>query len=169
MAPRRLIPGGRDSLVEDYPKTLRFRIIAKTPTIFIDYLFEILLSVACLLTSVAYFTGFLAQGTILQRLPTYIGYTYAVALALGSLTVMYGLGRLRYGTWMSTGLKLLAIASVCYAIAAIYFVGWRMALVVTLMSLVFAAIAAWRSFLLRSTYILLASQGPSSEKKSEKG
>lgn len=146
-----------------YPPTLRFRVIARTPTVFIDYLFEILLAVVAVLTGLGYLTGFVSGASVIRLLPPAVAFIHAGILILGASTVVVGFKLKRYGTVVANGLKLLCAACLAYAVAVVFFAGIRAGLVPFLMALAFATLAAWRAFILRSTYLLFAARGPANE------
>jgi hypothetical protein len=146
-----------------YPRTLRFRIIAQTPTVFIDYLLELWLAFMGIVVGVAYFTGFITPNSVIRLLPELVGRIYSLAMLLGSLAVAVGLLFRRYGTVVPSGLSLISVACLAYTISVVYYLGFRIALSVILMGAGFTALAAWRSFILRSTFILFSSKRQGSQ------
>lgn len=132
----------------------RWWLIRRTPTVLIDYLFEVLLAAAGYVTAGAYFGGFSSRAAVIQLLPPWLAALYGVLLLVASITVTFGLAIRHYGTVVVAGLRALVIASLVYAVSAGWYLGLR-ALTPIVMSLVLAIFAAWKAFLLRSTYLYL--------------
>lgn len=156
MAPHRLIR--RRSLLDlaEGRSGLRWWIIRRTPTVLIDYLFEILTAAAGVITGLGILTDFVSQNSIVFLLPDWLAKTYAATLLLGAVTAIVGLATNKYGTVLANGMKLLAIGCLVYAIAGLYFAGLERALAPVVMSSVLAALSGWRAFILHSTYLLYA-------------
>ena len=138
------------------PPTFRFWLISRTPTVMIDYLFEILLAALAVVSSLGFLTGF-TSSRLAGLLPFYVSLLYSITLLLGAAVVVAGLWVKKYGTVVSYGLHWLAYGLVAYSIATVWYVGLRPAVTTVTMALVFATLCAWRAFLLRSTYLLIAS------------
>lgn len=157
MAPHRLGAKHRlrDAAVTE--RGWRWWIIRHTPTVLIDYLFEVLLSTAAVISAAAFFTGLSAQSAVVRLLPDWLGWLYAVTLAVSAVTVGVGLWLQAYGTVVARGMRLLAVACAVYAVAAGYYVG-PPAITPIVMSSVLCILAAWRGFLLRCTYLYVAAQ-----------
>lgn len=153
MAPHRLTrtTGLKDNQLVGW----RWWIIRHTPTMLIDYLFEVLLAAAAGITSVALFSGLNAENSVIRLLPAWLSTIYGVTMTVGALTVALGLATQKYGTTLAYGLRVLAIGCIVYAISAASFAGTR-AIVPISMSTVLGVLAAWRGFLLYSTYLKLA-------------
>lgn len=133
---------------------VRWWIIARTPTVLIDYLFEILIIGVTGLVGLSFLTGF-STSNLTRQLPEAVVLLFGGVYVLGAATAAVGMLWRRIGTVLPAALKLLAFAFVAYVVAAIGFVGFRGAMVTGLMAGMLATLAAWRSFLLRSTYLLL--------------
>lgn len=135
----------------------RWWLLRHTPTILIDYLLEVLLTAAALITSTAYFTGLTAETAVIRLLPDWLANLYAGTLLVAAATVILGLVTKRYATTAAYGLRLLAIGCAVYAFSAAYYLGLPVLTPIVLSS-VLAILAFWRAFLLRSTYLYLARQ-----------
>jgi hypothetical protein len=151
MAPSRLPRKGLDM---GHLCGWRWWLIRRTPTVLIDYLFEVLLAAAGYVTAGAYFAGLTARGAVIQLLPGWLAALYGVLLLVASITVTFGLAIRHYGTVVVAGLRAMVVACFVYALSADHYVGLR-ALTPEVMSLVLAAFAAWRAFILHSTYLYL--------------
>ena len=153
MAPHRLTRS--DRLKEAELTGWRWWIIRHTPTVLIDYLFEILLAAAAAITSIAYFGGISAESSVIRVLPTWLAIIYGVAMSVGAATVALGLVVRRYGTTLAFGLRVLAVGCLVYSVSAAGYVGLR-ALAPIVMSTILGVLAAWRAFILYSTYLKIA-------------
>jgi hypothetical protein len=155
MAPHRLTRRGR--LKETDLPGWRWWIIRHTPTILIDYLFEVLLAAAAAITSVAYFAGISAETSVIRVLPDWLAGLYGITMTVAAAVVILGLATRHYGTTLAYGLRVLAIGCIVYALSAASYVGTR-AVVPISMSFVLGILAAWRGFLLHSTYLKVAAE-----------
>lgn len=135
----------------------RWWVIRHTPTVLIDYLFEVLLSCIVFLSGLSFVSGF-ATSAIVRLLPEMIVGIFGGAFMAGGATALLGLWRHRYGTVLAASLRLLAFTCLAYAVFVIGFVGLREAVFTALMAVMLAAVAGWRAFLLRSTYLLIAQE-----------
>jgi len=162
MAPARLVRRAqikeRAELYQTDDKwdSLRFRIIARTPTVLLEYYFEILLGALAIVGGLGAVLG-LSTSTITSFLPFPIFLVYGSLLLLGGLTVLGGLKSGRYGTILPMGLRLLAASCAAYAFAVLFAVGLQGGATAIGNALILSILAGWRAFLLRSTFILAAS------------
>ena len=155
MAPHRLT---RRARLKDADMTgWRWWIIRHTPTVLIDYLFECLLAAAAVITSIAYFTGWSSESSVIRVLPEWLAALYGVTISIAAVAVIVGLARRQYGTPVAYGLRVLAIGCLVYAISAWSYVGVR-AVAPIVMSTILGILAAWRGFLLHCTYLMVAGQ-----------
>lgn len=155
MAPHRLSPRHRLRDLTATEKGWRWWIIRHTPTILIDYVLEVLLTLAAVITAAAFFTGYSAQSAVVRLLPDWLGWLYAILLTASAGMVTWGLAVKQYGTLVAYGMRSLALASGVYALAAGHFVG-APAVAPIVMSSVLGVLALWRGFLLHSTFLYLA-------------
>lgn len=135
----------------------RWRIVASAPTVLVDYLLEILMAALGLIYGIAQLTGF-STSILTTTLPHYVVWLDAVALLLAAFTIILGLARARYGTVLPLGLRLLAVTCIAYAGALLGFFGLRGALFTIGFLVTTATLCLWRSFLLRTTFLLLADE-----------
>ena len=161
MAPHRLTRRG--TLKDTDLPGWRWWVIRHTPTILIDYLFECLLAAAAIIIAAAYFSGLSAESSVIRVLPNWLAKLYGGTMSVAAVTVILGLATRKYGTTLAYGLRVLAIGCIVYAISAWEYAGVR-AIAPIAMSFVLGALAAWRGFLLYSTYLKL-----SAELRGEKG
>ena len=164
MAPHRLTRGlklrelAREALaqVDDHGSIpLRFRLIALTPTVCIEYVVELLLMFAAAIVGVTVLTGY-NTSTVSEALPPAVQYAYGIGLLLGAGTVAWGLATKRYGTVVPIGLRLLCVILAAYVVAVLGVVGFENGVSTVILSALFSGLAGWRSFLLRSLFLLLA-------------
>jgi hypothetical protein len=113
----------------------RWWLIRRTPTILIDYLFEVLLTAIAFITSGAYFAGLTSETAV-----------------IGAVVITVGFATRRYGTLVAYGLRTLAIACAVYSASAVWRVGMG-AFTPIVLSLGFGVLALWRGFILTSTYL----------------
>lgn len=141
-----------------HPESWRFRLIARTPTVLIDYLFEVLLITAAVISGVGQLTGIAPSNSVNQMLPGAVRTAYSLMLLVGAGTAILGLARRRYGTTVPLGMRLLSWACFAYCGAVAGVVGFG-ALTVVLQSLTLGLLACWRAFLLHAAYLLICSSG----------
>jgi hypothetical protein len=130
----------------------RWWLIRHTPTILIDYLFEVLLTVIAFITSGAYFAGLTSETAVIRLLPEWLANLYGSVLLVGAVVITVGFATRRYGTLVAYGLRTLAIACAVYSASAIWRVGMG-AFTPIVLSLGFGVLALWRGFILTSTYL----------------
>lgn len=153
MAPHRLT---RPSLKDrtDGRQGWRWAIIRHTPTVFIEYLLEVALAVTSALVLIGYASGFVSNTAAIQLIPPWVRHLYLITLGVGCLTVLWGFIREAWGTWLATGVRMLALAYFIYAAAVAGELGFARAWQPILTSILIGLIAIWRAFLLRSTFEL---------------
>lgn len=154
MAPHRLRRPNTLRVKSGGLQGVRWRIIRRTPTVLIDYLFEVLLTCMCLLSGVALLTNF-STSNVVRQMPDPVTASLGVAYLLAGSTAALGLAASRHGTVLPSGLRLFAFCNTAYLVAVIGYNGWRPAILTALWAILITALAAWRAFLLRSTYLLL--------------
>ena len=159
MAPHRLryITPLKAQAAEHTPPTFRFRVIAATPDLFIDFMLELLLAFIALVTAAGLLSGF-SKSTVSSALPELVREGYAVLLIVGAVTILAGLRWRKYGSVLAHGLRLISAACFVYMVACLGYIGPADALVPIVRAGGFCILAAWRAFLLRSTYLLLESR-----------
>lgn len=146
------------------PPTFRFWLIARTPTVLIDYLLEVLAAVVGLVLGPAFLSGFIAS-QVASKLNPMVIHGLGIVLVAGGLIVIGGLHLQKYGTAVPAGMFLLAGAFAAYAIAVFSYTEIRVGLLTLLLLTGFAALTAWKGFLLRSTFVLVSSRGPRADRK----
>jgi len=164
MAPRRLI---RKSNLREMAGRLqgtdldswRFRIIAHTPTVFLDYLLEVLLGSLAIVGAAFQFSG-LSKSVVKEYLPDWVLLVYGISLLVGGLTVVGGLRFRKYGTAVPIGMRLLASACLAYAVAVLFSAGLEVGATAIGNAFILSVLAGWRAFTLRTTYVLVDILGP---------
>lgn len=155
MAPHRLTR--RHNIKDADSPGWRWWIIRHTPTVLIDYLFECLLAAAAAITAAVYFTGYSSESSVIRVLPDWLAALYGCTMAIAAATTILGLATKKYGTTLAYGLRALAVGCIVYAASALSFAGARAIAPVT-MSTVLGIFAAWRGFILYSTFLWLRSK-----------
>lgn len=156
MAPHRLRP--RRAL-QDQANGLsgwRWWIIRHTPTVLIDYLFEVLMAIMGVVVCAAYFAHVNASSAAVELIPPWLAALYAGACGVGALVIIVGMIVKRYGTAVANGLNLLAIAGAVYVASVIGTVGFDRAVQPIVLAAAFALLCAWRGFILYSTYLVVS-------------
>lgn len=132
----------------------RWRLIARTPTVLIDYLLEVLIAAISLIAGGAMMSGFSNSVTI-RQLPEPLVIAFGALYWVAAATMAAGLLLGRHGTLLPQGLRLFAALATAYLFAIIGYAGWRSGIITALYSTALTLLALWRAFLLRSTYLLL--------------
>lgn len=139
------------------PPTLRFWVIAHTPTVLIDYLLEVLCSAVAIVLGPAFMTGYVASSTA-QQLDQPVTNLLGTVLVVGGVVVLFGLARQKYGSTVPAGMFMLSGAFLAYGIAVSAYTPLRVGLVSLLLLLSLSALTAWKGFLLRSTFLLVSAR-----------
>lgn len=134
---------------------MRFGLIARTPTVLLDYLLECLLAVVAVFIGFANVTGIFEPTSLVKYLPAWLLIVYGALLLLGGATIIFGLLIRRFGTVLPMGLRLVGGTFGVYAIAVVIAAG-DFGTTSAVTSLLVAGFALWRAFLLRSTYLLVS-------------
>ena len=134
----------------------RWWIIRHTPTILIDYLFELLMAIMGAVVCIMFMLDINAETAVIKLVPWWLGMGYAIACGLSSLLIFIGMFTNRYGTAVAHGLRLLAIAGAVYVGAVLTTVGFERAVQAVTLAAAFAILCAWRGFILHSTYLVVS-------------
>lgn len=156
MAPHRLRMRRRLQHQAEGVTGWRWWIIRHTPTVFIDYLFEILMALMAAVVCVMFLLDVNSQTAVIKLIPWWLGLSYAIACGMSSIVILAGMAWKRYGTAVAHGLRLLAIAGAVYAGSVLATIGFERAVQTVTLAAVFSILCAWRAFILHCTYLVVA-------------
>jgi len=139
------------------PPTFRFWLIARTPTVLIDNLLEVLAAIVGLILGPAFMTGFVAT-PVSNQISVPVTMALSWVLIIGGVVVFIGLLIMKYGTTVPAGMFMLAGGFLCYGVAVMAYAELRVGLVTLVLLVGLAALTAWKGFLLRSTFLLVSAR-----------
>ncbi len=129
----------------------RERALYRTPTVLIEWPFELMMAAAGIVSGPAVALRLTSQRAYASDLPRWIDVLLGLCLLLGGLTVALGLVRKKYRTSVPRGLRLMGIAVLAFA-AVIAILGGIATLPSLPFSIVLGLMCLTRAFLLTTQW-----------------